>query len=183
MSLHGKQQGNKFNKQRIVALLLFQSRMLMPLGFLGGKPYKEGLNRQQSSDPWKALLVQLAMSLPHPKILALSFAKVRSWSSLQCVTQKKTEGSAGVQPVTTIPFSSICVLKKDICNSVLEEPRGLRQSCVCPGTWGNHQAQVRWMQTPLVLASWVYLKQMAFCLLPNRWNPGLSYQSGCFCLL
>lgn len=34
-----------------------------------------------------------------------------------------------------ISFSSVCVLKKGICNSVLVEHRGLRQSCVCPGAW------------------------------------------------
>lgn len=113
--------------------------MLTHLGFLGDKSYKEGFNRQQSSDPWRALWAELAMSPPQPQVLALSFAKSEELE-LAAVCDTEKEGGAGVQPVITIPLSSTWVLEKGVFYSVLVEHRGLRQNCVCPEAWGNHQA-------------------------------------------
>lgn len=63
--------------------------MPMHLGFLGDKPYKEGLNRQQSSDPWGDPWAELAMSSPHPQVLALSFAKSEELELMAvCDTEK-----------------------------------------------------------------------------------------------
>lgn len=72
--------------------------MLMHLGFLGDKPYKEGLSRQQSSDPWKALWPELAMSSPHSQVLALSFAQSEKQELIAVCDTEKDRGQCWGAP-------------------------------------------------------------------------------------